>query len=78
MKSATVKFEGPSKGSQVAVKCINRADLPKEDEEDLLEEVSSHGGIFIGGRGWARGEREGNGGLFEGGRGVERGNRWFV
>lgn len=24
---------------QVAVKCIERANLPKEDEEDLLEEV---------------------------------------
>jgi len=32
---------GPNKGLQVAVKCINRNNLPREDEEDLLEEVSN-------------------------------------
>lgn len=40
VRSATVIRPGPTKGLQVAVKCINRHNLPREDEEDLLEEVS--------------------------------------
>lgn len=39
VRSATVTRSGPDKGVQVAVKCIERTNLPKEDEEDLLEEV---------------------------------------
>lgn len=34
-----MKRAGPDKGLQVAVKCIERENLPREDEEDLLEEV---------------------------------------
>lgn len=39
VKLATVKSPGPYNGRQVAVKCIERQNLPREDEEDLLEEV---------------------------------------
>eukprot|EP00903_Cladosiphon_okamuranus_P010945 g10337.t1 len=39
VRSATVTKPGQHKGLQVAVKCIDRNNLPREDEEDLLEEV---------------------------------------
>lgn len=45
--SATMKRPGPNQGLQVAVKCIERNNLPKEDEEDLLEEVSYTGTIVL-------------------------------
>lgn len=38
VKGATT-LKGKNKGTMVAVKCIDRQNLPKEDEEDLLEEV---------------------------------------
>lgn len=36
---ATVKAAGPHKDMQVVVKCIDRDFLPREDKEDILEEV---------------------------------------
>ena len=50
VKAATVKTPGPQKGMQVAVKCIERQNLPREDEEDLLEEVRKGCVLFGGGR----------------------------
>lgn len=47
VRSATVTRSGPNKGVQVAVKCIERTNLPKEDEEDLLEEVRHTYIIYI-------------------------------
>lgn len=38
VKGATTQ-KGKHKGRLVAVKCIDRQNLPREDEEDLLEEV---------------------------------------
>lgn len=38
---ATVKVNGPYKDMQVAVKCTRRQNLPREDKEDLFEEVGN-------------------------------------
>ena len=59
MRSATVTRPGPNQGLQVAVKCVQRTNLPREDEEDLLEEVG--GGLRGKGRG-VSGEGENRGG----------------
>lgn len=61
MRSATVTRPGPNKGLQVAVKCIDRTNLPREDEEDLLEEVSDIRSIIVGGGGGAQEEMQGVG-----------------
>lgn len=41
-------LRGPNRGSQVAVKRIERKNLPREDEEDLLEEVRCARGVVTG------------------------------
>lgn len=39
VKLATVKVDGPYRDMQVAVKCVERHNLRREDEKTLLEEV---------------------------------------
>lgn len=39
VKLATFKIDGPFRDMKVAVKCVERHNLPREDEENLLEEV---------------------------------------
>lgn len=43
VKLATVKVDGLYKDMRVAVKTIKRQTLPREDEENLLEEV----GVYL-------------------------------
>lgn len=39
VRAATVTRPGPNKGMMVAVKCVPKKDLPRDDEEELLQEV---------------------------------------
>lgn len=54
VKLATVKVDGPYRDMQVAVKCVERHNLRREDEENLLEEVRavarSQRGAWLPGR----------------------------